>query len=585
MQLPHPALAYKNNLSRTSPVDALLPAESVRFGVAATVNGQDITIADLQNQCMQTDGKKALQQLIEETLIDQAAMARHIVVTFADVSAKRNELQRDMGGTSLTDALSQQGISASMFDERIRHQLELEKLVTTPIRPALDMRHVWHTTVGLDYMDVQTGKLKRRTSSEALLILQSARRQLRAGVRFSDVARRTSDYKTTQQSGGDLGILCEGATYYSNLFPYARALKKGEYTEQSIRSYAGYELIYVSSTWEHHLPGENSAYAKAAREYRQQQLGDASTLLMESLHKRAKVTVYPLPDNQDSSSSSQLSSTQPGLTGVAAVVNGSNISIDQVGRRVLETDGPSLLSHLIESTLIDQSAKRQNIVVTEDDINIKRRELLSRLGGQSLDSAVVRHGMTMQQLESDMADQIKVEKLAHIVARHATHMRHVYHLAIAAQDAGPFAGSSVPALPGAPPLPTKAQALSKLGLIHNRLLAGEPFEDLARQFSDDIFSKKNGGDLGILHDGTNVNLDILKVALSLKKGQVSAPFKSFFGYDIVYIKSTEEDHPSDEDLLYSEADNEYRDSQTDGKIQNVLQSLEQNGKVAIYFHP
>src|ERR1700722_15613360 len=57
-------------------------------GIAATVNGEPITMADLKSQCMQAGGDQALQQLINETLIDQAASAKHIVVTQAAVKEK-----------------------------------------------------------------------------------------------------------------------------------------------------------------------------------------------------------------------------------------------------------------------------------------------------------------------------------------------------------------------------------------------------------------------------------------------------------------------------------------------------------------
>jgi hypothetical protein len=191
--------------------------------------------------------------------------------------------------------------------------------------------------------------------------------------------------------------------------------------------------------------------------------------------------------------------------------------------------------------------------------------------------------MTLAQLESDVDDQIKVEKLSAVNVRPATHMRHVYHVAIAAQDAGPFAGTSGAALPGGPPAPTPAQALAKLQMIRDRLAEGASFTDMARQYSDDIFSKASGGDLGIMHDGTQVNRDILAVALKMNKGDFSAPFKSFFGYELVYVESTQEDHPAAEDDLYAQADAEYRDSQTDGSIDQVLRSLEQNAKVSIYF--
>jgi hypothetical protein len=87
-----------------------------------------------------------------------------------------------------------------------------------------------------------------------------------------------------------------------------------------------------------------------------------------------------------------------------------------------------------------------------------------------------------------------------------------------------------------------------------------------------------------MHDGTQVNKDILQVALALNKGEYSTEtFKSFFGYELVWVESTEEDHPANEDAFYKEADDEYRDSQSDIPIGDVLQALEQKAKVVVYF--
>ncbi|BDI30155.1 hypothetical protein CCAX7_22060 [Capsulimonas corticalis] len=544
-------------------------------GVAAVVNGETITVAELRERTAPTAAASTLQGMIEETLIDQAARARNIVVTDDEVNSKTRELEKSLGGVSLADTLKQHDMSVELFRDGVRRQIALEKFITAPIKPALHMRHVWHVTFGMLVMDPKTGKLKARTAEQARKLVQAAREKLKSGAKFEDVARRCADYAATKQNGGDLGILTEGGRYYANLFPPAKTLHRGEYTRQDIKSLAGYELIYVSSTAEDHPASEDAAYAQAARDDREEQQGAASAAILKTLRLNARIAIYYQPAGLSPVAAPE----------AAAVVNGQAITVDAVKERALKTAGPTMLSHMIESKLIDQEVRTKQISVTQAEIDRKESEIMARSGYPAVNDFLVHENLTPQQFDSDIGDQIKAERLVDIPVKPATHLRHVFHLAIATKEAGPLAGNAIPALPGAPPLPTKEEALTKLKMIRERLQGGAKFEDMAKEYSSDIFSRRNGGDLGILHDDSKVNREIVQVALGMKKGDYCAPFKSFFGYELVYVASTDEDHPATEEELYREARDAYRDSQIDAPIAQVLRSLEQKAQVSIYFHP
>ncbi|MDD3762306.1 MAG: peptidylprolyl isomerase [Nevskiales bacterium] len=70
--------------------------------------------------------------------------------------------------------------------------------------------------------------------------------------------------------------------------------------------------------------------------------------------------------------------------------------------------------------------------------------------------------------------------------------------------------------------------------IYNRLLEGEDFAELAKQYSDDPGSKNNGGDLGYQPPGVfapefQVRID------QLKPGELSPPFRTQFGWHIAGV--------------------------------------------------
>jgi foldase protein PrsA len=115
------------------------------------------------------------------------------------------------------------------------------------------------------------------------------------------------------------------------------------------------------------------------------------------------------------------------------------------------------------------------------------------------------------------------------------------------------------------------------------LKSGANFSDLAHRYSCDLIDP--GGDLGIMHADTKVNRDILEVALTLKKGEYSQPLRSFFGYELVYVSSTDADHPKEEDALYAEARYKYRIEQLDRWAGSVRQKLDAAAHVTIYYQP
>ena len=78
-----------------------------------------------------------------------------------------------------------------------------------------------------------------------------------------------------------------------------------------------------------------------------------------------------------------------------------------------------------------------------------------------------------------------------------------------------------------------AEAKKKAEDVLKQVKAGGKFEDLARKYSEDPGSAKNGGSLGWIGRGRTVP-EFEKVAFSLPKGGTSDLVQSNYGFHIIH---------------------------------------------------
>ncbi len=79
------------------------------------------------------------------------------------------------------------------------------------------------------------------------------------------------------------------------------------------------------------------------------------------------------------------------------------------------------------------------------------------------------------------------------------------------------------------------EAKKKIEGIIARLKKGEDFAKLAKEYSEDPGSKNRGGDLGYFTKGRMVP-EFEKAAFALKKGEISGPVKTAFGYHVIKVE-------------------------------------------------
>lgn len=139
------------------------------------------------------------------------------------------------------------------------------------------------------------------------------------------------------------------------------------------------------------------------------------------------------------------------------------------------------------------------------------------------------------------------------------------HILIRAQ------GAPMPVRPGQKELPD-AEALAKAQALRAKIEGGAPFEQVAREESDDTTSGMNGGDLGFF--GHNQMVPAFEqAAFGMKPGELSQPIKTQFGYHLIKVeakesKTYEEMRPDIEKRLRPEAAQKALDAlQKDAKVE------------------
>jgi len=219
-------------------------------------------------------------------------------------------------------------------------------------------------------------------------------------------------------------------------------------------------------------------------------------------------------------------------------------SIDSVKKDVL---GRMIEDKLILILAQEDTTIKVTSAQIKDALDEHIREVRSRFPSeQSFQSQLADEGLTLKDLQQRYKDEVKNQLLKERLLQkefEATNVNNqeVKDFFAAFRDSLPMRPASIKLAhilirikPGESTLEVKrAQAES----LHVRLVAGEDFAELAKQYSDDP-TGANGGDLGFIQHGDMVP-EFEKVAFSLAPGQISGVVQTDFGFHI--IKAEERD--------------------------------------------
>jgi peptidyl-prolyl cis-trans isomerase D len=115
-------------------------------------------------------------------------------------------------------------------------------------------------------------------------------------------------------------------------------------------------------------------------------------------------------------------------------------------------------------------------------------------------------------------------------------------------------------------------ALARITAIRERIVAGEDFADLAREFSEDPGSASDGGSLGEVERG--IMVQPFEAALfSMQSGQLSQPVKTSFGWHLIRLDSVSGGETRSFDTVKSELEDEIRTELAESQIYDLVESV------------
>ncbi|MGB9780203.1 peptidylprolyl isomerase [Caldanaerobacter sp.] len=185
---------------------------------------------------------------------------------------------------------------------------------------------------------------------------------------------------------------------------------------------------------------------------------------------------------------------------------------DYQGKKFLDLVKENVLDSLVAQKLLLQEAKKKNITVTDKEVEEeynKEKQFNSKVTKEQIKDYLI-----IDKLFAEYTKDVKVteEELKKYYDEHkeSFEIAKARHILVADEKTAED--------------------------IYQRLMKGEDFAALAKEYSIDTATKDNGGELGEFPRGV-MTPEFEDVAFSLKPGEISKPVKTQYGYHIIQLES------------------------------------------------
>ena len=205
----------------------------------------------------------------------------------------------------------------------------------------------------------------------------------------------------------------------------------------------------------------------------------------------------------------------------------------------LKKDKNALLGQLINEKLLDSEVKRKNMEVTIERVEQEIRNVanMNGISRQQLQAALAKQGVTMSQYQDFMKTSLErqglIEREVSSRIRISDEDISSYYLAKKGASGAQTFEYDLSHILFLNKNGGEDAAHSRAKAVEEKLKAGQSFDKLAEQFSEDSnFSK--GGTLGTFHAG-EMNKDLAEAVKKAGPGEVTGILKSPQGYQIIKV--------------------------------------------------
>jgi parvulin-like peptidyl-prolyl isomerase len=281
------------------------------------INQQEITQDEVTRFAWTRLGKRVLQELVDEVLVQRAAAARGLRVTPAEVEGRLQELATQAGG--LQRLVAQRGVAGpEALRAQVTTELLLKKLVEAAAQVTDAEAREYYTTHQMQFTTPTRLHLYEIVTDNVETAYQ-ARRRISSGESFAQVAAALSTAPSAQK-GGDLGWVTLDELPSPVLRRAAATLKMGE-VSMPIPVDTKYYILMIDDT----KPGEVKPFEEVKKDIvasLQAQRGATPQGVLMSLRRAAKIEVLVPPYKY-------LEQEYADLSRIKVAVNGQPLSLHE----------------------------------------------------------------------------------------------------------------------------------------------------------------------------------------------------------------------------------------------------------------
>ena len=328
----------------------------------ADVGGEKILDKELAEECLRQHGVEELKDVIKKYLIQLECKRLNLTITQKEVNDEVANMAKTFKFSTeewLNLLEKERGISAEQYMQDIIWPILAIKKIAGPKLNVSDeeVQKEFDARFG-PAVQVRQIVLNSRTEAERVL----AEIQVNPEA-FASIAKNRSQDPISQPYGGMLQPI-RRHTVHTSIEQIVFALKPGE-VSQIVEWPVGQFMIFRC---EQHLEPQNVDIARVREQLvmksRDAKIRIVAEEVFTDLQNRAKIDVV----FGDPAKSAQ-------FPGVAAFVNGQTISREYLASRCLRQHGKTVLSEMISKKIVEIACLKQNITITEADIDAEIREM------------------------------------------------------------------------------------------------------------------------------------------------------------------------------------------------------------------
>lgn len=281
----------------------------------------------------------------------------------------------------------------------------------------------------------------------------------------------------------------------------------------------------------------------------------------------------------------QYKKTKAVLSATNSYINGQSLdemekSLDKKGRNKLEN---VIISFMVDNELLYQEAKDKGLTPSKGEVDSKYQELENEMNlntsyKEKMDKAGVDKEYLKQEISKDLAiDKSKkaFENKINIsdAEMESYYVSHKKDFNVEEVSASQILISTLDKNKKEVGKDKKEALKKEAETLLTKIKSGESFEALAKKYSDDKATGKNGGQLGYFSKNDK-NAEFTKEVFKLKKNEVSGVFETSYGYHIVKVTDKRERQKS-----LNECQSLVRESILNEKYIEHIKKLNESAKV------